>query len=123
MNNTPNNETQQQMNTPNPNLYLDNQHQQKYNQPQPVPVAYQAPQPYYPPPQQQPKVVIVEEKKVPQDYSHNCCYCKAPRMSACGCLEPNQYYCCFLIVGNYILLGLKYVLTCLCIVRLCQGIC
>ena len=113
-----NNETQQQMYPPNPNLQMDN-----IRPGQPVPVAYQAPPVVYqtPQPQTQPNVVIIEKQKV-QDHSQNCCYCRAPRQSACGCLEPNQYYCCFLIVGNYILLGLKYILTCLCIIRLCQAI-
>ena len=116
-----NNETQQHMNTPNPNLQLDN-----LRPAQPVPVAYQSPpvQPIIIQTGQaapQPNVVVVEENK--DSHSNNCCYCKAPRKSACGCLEPNKYYCCFLIVGNYILLGLRYVLTCLCIVRLCQRIC
>ena len=112
------NETQQQMYPPNPNLQMNN-----IPPGQPVPVAYQAPPVVYqtPQPQTQPNVVIIEEKK-PQDHSQNCCYCRAPRKSACGCLEPNQYYCCFLIVGNYILLGLQYILTCLCIIRLCQVI-
>ena len=115
-----NNDTQQQMNTPNPNLQLNN-----YGPAQPVPVAYQAPvQPMPIIIQQgtpQPNVVVIEEKR--DSHADNCCYCKAPRQSACGCLEPNKYYCCFLIVSNYFLLGLQYILTCLCIVRLCQIIC
>ena len=114
-----NNETQQQMNTPNPNLQMN------YPPGQPVPVAYQAPPVIYqtpqPPPQQ--NVIVIQEESKSQAHSDNCCYCRAPRKSACGCLEPNQYYCCFLIVGNYVLLGLQYVMTCLCIVRLCQVIC
>ena len=124
MNNPPPNynETQQQMYTPNPNLNLDNQRNPVYPPAQPVPVAYQAVQPVVIPAQTpQPNVVVIQEEKK-SSYSNNCCYCKAPRQSACGCLEPNEYYCCFLIVGNYVLLALKYVLTCLCIVRLCQGI-
>ena len=125
MNNPPPNynETQQQMYNQNPNLNLDNQRYPVYPPAQPVPVAYQAVQPVVIPAQTpQPNVVIIqEEKKSP--HANNCCYCKAPRSSACGCLEPNEYYCCFLIVGNYVLLSLKYILTCLCIVRLCQVIC
>ena len=108
-----NNETQQPVYAQNPNLYLQTQGQ-------PVPVAYQAPPAVMTP---QPNVVIIEEGGKPTDKSQNCCYCKAPRQSACGCLDPGKYYCCFLIVGNYVLLGLKYLLTCLCIIRLCQGIC
>ena len=113
------NETQQQIYPPNPNLQMNN-----YAQGQPVPVAYQAPPVAYqtPQPQTQPNVVVIEQKPA-QNHSNNCCYCRAPRKSACGCLEPNQYYCCFLIVGNYILLGLQYIMTCLCIIRLCQIIC
>ena len=124
MNNPPPNynETQQQMYTPNPNLNLDNQRNPVYPPAQPVPVAYQAVQPVVIPAQTpQSNVVIIQEEKK-SSHADNCCYCKAPRQSACGCLEPNEYYCCFLIVGNYVLLALKYVLTCLCIVRLCQGI-
>ena len=118
-----NNETQQQMNTQNPNLYLNNQNPPVYPPAQPVPVVYQAPvQPVIvQTPQPQPNVVIIEQKQ--DSHANNCCYCRAPRQSACGCLEPNQYYCCFLIVGNYILLGLQYLLTCLCIIHLCRGIC
>ena len=117
-----NNETQQQINIPNPNLYTQNP--PVYPPPQPVPVAYQAPvQPViYQAPQPQQNVIVVKEGKTPSANANNCCYCRAPRQSACGCLEPNQYYCCFLIVGNYVLLGLKYLLTCLCIVRLCKGL-
>ena len=125
MNNTPNyNETQQQMYTPKPNLQLDNQRNPVYPPPpQPVPVAYQAVQPVVvQAAAPQPNVVIIQEEKK-RLHSDNCCYCPAPRTSACGCLEPNEYYCCFLIVGNYILLSLKYILTCLCIVRLGQSIC
>ena len=125
MNNPPPNynETQQQMYTPNPNLNLDNQRNPVYPPAQPVPVAYQAVPPVVIPAQTpQPNVVVVQRDKQ-SPHSNNCCYCRAPRSSACGCLEPNEYYCCFLIVGNYVLLSLKYVLTCLCIIRLCQGIC
>ena len=123
MNNPPpnNNETQQQMYTPNPNLNLDNQRNPVYPPTQPVPVAYQAPV-VIQVPTPQPNVVVIQQKQE-SSHSNNCCYCKAPRKSACGCLEPNEYYCCFLIVGNYVLLSLQYILTCLCIVRLCQGIC
>ena len=57
-----NNDTQQQMNTPNPNLQLNN-----YGPAQPVPVAYQAPvQPMPIIIQQgtpQPNVVVIEEKR------------------------------------------------------------
>ena len=67
-------------------------------------------------PATQPNIIVIEEKK--DSHANNCSYCKSQRQSACGCLELNKYYCSFLIVGNYILLGLKYVLTCLCIVRL-----
>ena len=119
MNTPPNyNETQQQMYNQNPNLPINN-----YGPAQPVPVAYQAPpQPIIvQTPQPQPNVVVIDHKQ--QSHANTCCYCKASRQSACGCLEPNQYYCCFLIVGNYILLGLKYVMTCLCIIRLGQIIC
>ena len=113
------NETQQNMYVPNPNLAMNN-----YGLAQPVPVAYQAPvQPVIiQTPQPQPVVVIQQPEKRRQ-HADNCCYCRAPRMSACGCLEPNEYYCCFLIVGNYILLSLRYILTCLCIARLIQVIC
>ena len=122
MNNPPpnNNETQQQMYTPNPNLNLDNQRNPVYPPVQPVPVAYQAPV-VIPAQTPQPNVVVIQQEQK-SSHSNNCCYCKAPRQSACGCLEPNEYYCCFLIVGNYVLLSLQYILTCLCIVRLCQGI-
>ena len=123
--NTPpnNNETQQNMYIPNPNMNLDNQRNPVYPPAQPVPVAYQAVQPVVvQTPAPQPNVVIIKEEQT-NSHANNCCYCKAPRQSACGCLEPNEYYCCFLIVGNYILLGLRYVLTCLCILRLCQVIC
>ena len=119
-----NNETQQQMNIPNPNLYLNNGNPPPVYPPaQPVPIAYQAPvQPVIvQTPQPQPNVVVIEERK--DSHANNCCYCRAPRQSACGCLEPHQYYCCFLIVGNYVLLGLQYLLTCLCIIRLCKGLC
>ena len=103
----------------------NNETQQQINYPpgQPVPVAYQAPPVIYQTPYApQPNVIVIKEEKPAQEHSDNCCYCRAPRKSACGCLEPNKYYCCCLIVGNYILLSLKYVLTCLCIVRLCQAI-
>ena len=109
------NETQQNMYIPNPNLV--NQNPPVYTPVQPVqivPVAYQAPTP-------QPQVVVVNQPQT-SSKADNCCYCRAPRKSACGCLEPNQYYCCFLIVGNYFLLSLQYIMTCLCIVRLCQRI-
>ena len=112
------NETQQNMYVPNPNLNMQ-QNPPVYTPVQPaqiVPVAYQAPTP---PPQQ---VVIIDKTKSNESHSDNCCYCRAPRKSACGCLEPNKYYCCFLIAGNYFLLSLQYIMTCLCIVRLCQRI-
>ncbi len=119
-----NNETQQQIYKPNPNLYLETQNPPVYPPAQPVPVAYQAPvQPViYQTPQPQQNVIVVKEGKTPSQHANNFCYCRAPRQSACGCLEPNEYYCCFLIVGNYVLLGLKYLLTCLCIIRLCKGL-
>ncbi len=113
------NETQQNMYTPNPNLNMNQQRGPAYIQAQPVqivPVQYQAPTP---PPQQ---VVVIKETGRSPPKSDNCCYCRAPRQSACGCLDPGQYYCCFLIVGNYFLLSLKYLMTCLCIIRMCQRI-
>ena len=113
------NETQQNMYVPNPNLNMNQQNPPIYTPVQPaqiVPVAYQAPI------QQPQQVIIMKDAKTPPPHSDNCCYCRAPRQSACGCLDPGQYYCCFLIVGNYFLLSLKYIMTCLCIVRLCQRI-
>ena len=73
--------------------------------------------------QTQPQVIIIKEKNRNHiDDPEHFCYCRAPRESAFGCLEPNEYYCCVLIVGNYILLSLKYILMCMCIANLCRGI-
>ena len=60
--NTPpnNNETQQNMYIPNPNMNLDNQRNPVYPPAQPVPVAYQAVQPVVvQTPAPQPNVVVI----------------------------------------------------------------
>ena len=70
------------------NFYLDNQRNPVYPPVQPVPVAYQAPV-VIPAPTPQPNVVVIQQEQK-SSHSNNCCYCKAPRQSACGCLEPNE---------------------------------
>ena len=62
-------------------------------------------------------IVIQEEKTRP----HRACYCRGPRQSPCGCLDPNQDYCCFLVVMAYVLMSLRYILMCLCIWSYCRS--
>ena len=81
----------------------------------PQPVVIQAPQN-----DTNTKVIIIkEEKRKPK--SDNCCYCRGPRQSPCGCLDPNKDYCCFLIVMAYVLMSLRYILMCLWIYSFCKG--
>ena len=69
---------------------------------------------------QKPDVVIIQEKR--RTRSDNCCYCRGPRQSPCGCLDPNQEYCCFLVCMAYVLMSLRYILMCLCILTLCRNL-
>ena len=64
------------------------------------------------------QVVIIEDKTV---NNKGCCYMRGPRQSPCGCLDPNKDYCCFLVVGAYILMSLRYILMCLCIWSFCRS--
>ena len=64
------------------------------------------------------QVVIIEDKK---SNNKGCCYMRGPRQSPCGCLDPNKDYCCFLVVGAYILMSLRYILMCLCIWSYCRS--
>ena len=64
------------------------------------------------------QVVIIEDKKA---NNKGCCYMRGPRQSPCGCLDPNKDYCCFLVVGAYILMSLQYILMCLCIWSYCRA--
>ena len=92
----------------------------------PVATAPQTPvvvQPVYvqAPDNQRPNVVIVQEKPR-TSRSNNCCYCRGPRQSPCGCLDPNQEYCCFLVCMAYVLMSLRYILMCLCILSMCRSL-
>ena len=64
------------------------------------------------------QVVIIQDKTVS---NKGCCYMRGPRQSPCGCLDPNKEYCCFLVVGSYILMSLQYILMCLCIWSYCRA--
>ena len=92
--------------------------------PQAVPVQYNAaPQPVViqaPQNDTKTKVIIIEEQKR-KPKNDNCCYCRGPRQSPCGCLDPNEDYCCFLVVMAYVLMSLQYILMCLCIISFCRG--
>ena len=65
-------------------------------------------------------VIVVEEKR--RRKSDNCCYCRGPRQSPCGCLDPNEEYCCFLVCMAYVLMSLRYILMCLCILTMCRSL-
>ena len=65
-----------------------------------------------------PEVVVIHEQTTS---SKGCCYCRGPRQSPCGCLDPNKDYCCFLVVMAYILMSLRYILMCLCIWSYCRN--
>ena len=138
-----NNETYTNMNPTQQNLNLNPQNNVKvfypvqspvYTPVQPVPViAGQGP---YQPVQYQvqgqtdvgesqqtnnePRVVVIEERRKPKK-SGRSCYCPGPRQSPCGCLDPNEEYCCAIVVFSYILMSLSYILTCLCIWSLCRS--
>ena len=135
------NETQQNINPPNPKLNLNVPNPPVYIPVQPViypppmpqnqilvPITYQTPGQLVQPvvvqsTQAQPQVIIIKENdRSHHDDPEHFCYCRAPRESAFGCLEPNEYYCCALIVGNYFLLSLQYILMCMCIAHLYRGI-
>ena len=68
----------------------------------------------------QPRVIVIEERRKPKK-SGRSCYCRGPRQSPCGCLDPNEEYCCAIVVFSYILMSLSYILTCLCIWSLCRS--
>ena len=65
-----------------------------------------------------PQVIVVNEEITS---SRGCCYCRGPRQSPCGCLDPNKDYCCFLVVMAYVLMSLRYILMCLCIWSYCRS--
>ena len=65
------------------------------------------------------KVIVIQEENNQKD--KGCCYCRGPRQSPCGCLEPNKEYCWFLVFGAYVLMSLHYILTCLWIWRMCRN--
>ena len=76
------------------------------------------------PPQQNnnPQVVVIRQEKPAFKSSGRACYCRGPRQSPCGCCDPNEEYCCIVIVFAYILMSLRYILTCLCILSLCRSL-
>ena len=138
-----NNETYANMNPTQQNLNLNPQNNNKvfypiqspvYTPVQPVPViAGQGP--IYQPVQYQvqgqtnigesqqtnntPQVIVIEERRKPKN-SGRSCYCRGPRQSPCGCLDPNEEYCCAIGGFSYIIMSLSYILTCLCIWSLCR---
>ena len=145
-----NNETFTNMNQSEPNVYLNNQNNNKvffpaqcpiYTPVQPVPVVAQAGTPMAMPVNAQPptymvmqgqpqviqapqtnnnqKVIVIQEERRPKK-SGRACYCKGPKQSPCGCCDPNEEYCCIVVVFAYILMSLTYILTCLFIWRLCR---
>ena len=82
--------------------------------PQPQPVIIQQPQQTG-----NQKVIIIQEER--NRHTKGCCYCRGPRLSPCGCLDPNEEYCWFLVFGAYVLMSLHYILTCLCIWSFCRN--
>ena len=82
------------------------------------PVQVVAGSPTYPY-QAQPNVVVVKETS---QSSGRCCYCRGPKKSPCGCCSPNEEYCCIIVAFAYILMSLRYILTCLCILRMCRSL-
>ena len=138
---TPNNETYDNMNQTNPNMNLNNyQPGPIYTPVQPVqmvggpqmvmPINQNVPPvmvPVQPQPQtiivQQPpeqKVIVVQEGRRKKS-SGRACYCHGPKQSPCGCCDPNEEYCCIIIVFAYILMSLRYILMCLCILSICRN--
>ena len=90
------------------------------------PVAYQPQAPPYavqtPQPNNNPQVIVIREEKPKRNHGAcSSCYCKGPRQSPCGCCDPNEEYCCIIVVFAYILMSLSYILTCLCIWSLCRS--
>ena len=67
-----------------------------------------------------PQVIVIDERRKPKKTGRSC-YCRGPRQSPCGCLDPNEEYCCAIVVFSYILMSLSYILTCLCIWSLCRS--
>ena len=142
-----NNETFANMNQTDPNLYNNNKvlipvQGPVYTPVQPVPVVAQAmpvtPQPAAPmivpvpygaqgqpivvqaqAQDNNPRVIVIQEEKRPKR-SGRSCYCRGPKQSPCGCCDPNEEYCCIVVVFAYILMSLTYILTCLFIWRLCR---
>ena len=91
------------------------------------PVAYQPQAPPYvvqtPQPNNNPQVIVIREEKPKRDHGAcSSCYCKGPRQSPCGCCDPNEEYCCCVIAMAYLLMSLKYILMCLCIVTYCRNL-
>ena len=72
-------------------------------------------------PNNNPQVIIVKEGPRRKPPSGRCCYCYGPKQSPCGCCDPNEEYCCILIVFAYILMSLRYILMCLCILSYCRS--
>ena len=68
------------------------------------------------------QVVVVKEQKPAYKSSGRTCYCRGPRQSPCGICDPNEEYCCIVVVFAYILMSLQYILTCLCIISVCRNL-
>ena len=120
-------------NTTGQNLYPQAPPPVIYQPAQPVPIQTNAAPQVYPSPyvagqpvaiqnqqaNNQPKVIIIDEK-TQRTSSGNCCYCQGIKNSPCGCCDYPQEYCCFLVCMGYILMSLRYILMCLCILTYCR---
>ena len=78
----------------------------------PQPVIIQQNQVYEPP-----KTIIIKENVYKK--SDNCCYCRGPKQSPCGCLDNDKDYCCAVVAFSYILMALSYILMGLWIFSCC----
>ena len=134
---SPNNDTNVNINQTEPNLNLNNNNNRNVYIASPIPVVYlptQAggnrqmvvpitvtpPQIVMPAQYAQAPQQIIQIQKLKDKKKQKFCYCRGPRQSPCGCLDPNEDYCCFLVCMAYVLMSLEYILMCLWIILLCR---
>ena len=133
----PNNDTNVNINQTEPNLNLNEINNRNVYIGSPIPIAYLPTQNggnqqiVVPITETPPKIVIpvqytpaqpqiIQIKKYNDNKKKKFCYCRGPRQSPCGCLDPNEDYCCFLVCMAYVLMSLEYILMCLWIIVLCR---
>ena len=104
--------------SPIPVVYLPTQ--AGVNQQMVVPIAVTPPQIIVPAQNTPVPQQIIQIQKHKDKKNQKFCYCRGPRQSPCGCLDPNEDYCCCLVCMAYVLMSLEYILMCLWIIVLCR---